>query len=330
MSGDLIGVVESAYRLDGTDDEWLRDVLEALAPLYARGFGVGAVRYHARRGWRLRRTRPVAVGTSPAIAHAFEAAVRGMPPWLVKHALTATPRVVTASEALAENGALPGLVETFSLPYGIRDIVWLRAAEDERSGVLFSAALAGETALTPGERRRWGMCAAHVSAALRLRANLHKRELVDAVLAADGRVVHAEGVAREREQREALTDAAKAVDRARGRMRRIAPDEALEAWRGLVDGRWSLVESIESDGRRYLVVRRNEPWLLDPRALSPRERQVATHAARGESLKLIAYELGIGASTVGSHLQSAMRKLGVRSRAELLQLIHAADDPSAV
>ncbi|MPZ28991.1 MAG: hypothetical protein GEV12_21985 [Micromonosporaceae bacterium] len=52
-------------------------------------------------------------------------------------------------------------------------------------------------------------------------------------------------------------------------------------------------------------------------ALSPREREVASLAARGRANKQIAQELFTTASTVEKHLVAAMRKLRVRSRTEL-------------
>lgn len=53
------------------------------------------------------------------------------------------------------------------------------------------------------------------------------------------------------------------------------------------------------------------------RELSPRERRVAELAATGRTNKEIARELYVEPDTVNKHLRSAMRKLGVRSRAAL-------------
>jgi DNA-binding NarL/FixJ family response regulator len=43
----------------------------------------------------------------------------------------------------------------------------------------------------------------------------------------------------------------------------------------------------------------------------------------GQSNKVIAYSLGLGSSTVATHLARAMRKLGVRNRVELVQCLSA-------
>jgi len=50
---------------------------------------------------------------------------------------------------------------------------------------------------------------------------------------------------------------------------------AMENWRGLVDGRWSLVDRFDSDGKRFVVAVKNDPEARDPRGLSRREQQVS-------------------------------------------------------
>ncbi len=109
------------------------------------------------------------------------------------------------------------------------------------------------------------------------------------------------------------------MDRARGGLRRTSPGEALRLWEGLVDGTWTLVDQCDSDGKRYILARRNEPGVREPKALTPRERSVAAFAVMGHQNKFIAYLLGLSPSAVASHLASAERKLGVTSRAELVE-----------
>ena len=125
--------------------------------------------------------------------------------------------------------------------------------------------------------------------------------------------------AQPRQVRRSLADAVRRMDRARGALRRADPEEALGLWRGLVDGTWSLVDHCDSDGKRYVLARRNEPGVRDPKALTQRERSVAAFAAMGHQDKFIGYLLGISAGTVSEHLQSARRKLGLTSRAELIR-----------
>jgi FixJ family two-component response regulator len=59
-------------------------------------------------------------------------------------------------------------------------------------------------------------------------------------------------------------------------------------------------------------------------ALTPREREVLDHAARGLHAKEIAATLGISARTVEVHKAHIMEKLGVRNVAELVRLAVAA------
>jgi DNA-binding NarL/FixJ family response regulator len=138
-------------------------------------------------------------------------------------------------------------------------------------------------------------------------------------LTPDGRCEHAAPAAQTKETRETLRLAARAIDRARGKLRKHSAEEAIEAWQALTDGRWSLVDRFDADGRRYLIALPNAPHLRDPRGLSEREAQVAAYTALGHSTKYVGYELGLGANTVSFHLKNALKKLGLRDRAELVR-----------
>jgi DNA-binding CsgD family transcriptional regulator len=81
---------------------------------------------------------------------------------------------------------------------------------------------------------------------------------------------------------------------------------------------WTVVDTYERDGKRYVIAQRSEVRLRAPRTLSKRERQALGIAVLGDTNKVIAYEMGISASTVGVLLYRAARKLGSRTRAELL------------
>lgn len=66
--------------------------------------------------------------------------------------------------------------------------------------------------------------------------------------------------------------------------------------------------------------------LLAPPALSYRERQVLELAAGGLTNRQIAGSLFLAESTVKTHLSSAFRRLGVRSRREAAALMRATDE----
>ena len=56
-------------------------------------------------------------------------------------------------------------------------------------------------------------------------------------------------------------------------------------------------------------------------ALSTRERDVLTLASEGLTSGEIAARLGLGRSTVETHVRSAMKKLGARTRAQAVFLV---------
>jgi len=118
--------------------------------------------------------------------------------------------------------------------------------------------------------------------------------------------------AKDHAARTALRRAAVAFDRARGRLWREDQDEALAIWQALIEGRWSLLDHFDSDGRRFIVAHRNDPNLPDVRGLTKRECQVLAYAMLGRSNKDIAYELGVATATVGVLLARARGKLGDR------------------
>jgi DNA-binding CsgD family transcriptional regulator len=153
---------------------------------------------------------------------------------------------------------------------------------------------------------------------------LRMREEPDAIFTARGRVEHATGDARQPGPLEDLRHAVSAIEHARSTAGRSAPDEAVKQWRGLVSARWSLVEQFDTDGKRYILARANEPASTRARGLemlTTRERQVVAHLMLGHSMKLIAYELGIAYSTVRVLTMRACAKLGVNGREELLAAI---------
>ena len=65
-----------------------------------------------------------------------------------------------------------------------------------------------------------------------------------------------------------------------------------------------------------------------PAVLSERERQVTAAAAAGKTNREIAAELFVSHRTVELHLAAAFRKLGIRRRTELAQVLGPAGDPT--
>jgi DNA-binding NarL/FixJ family response regulator len=53
--------------------------------------------------------------------------------------------------------------------------------------------------------------------------------------------------------------------------------------------------------------------------LSLREEQVLRYLARGASIKVIAYELGVSTSTISAYIKRAQTKMGARSRFDMFR-----------
>jgi DNA-binding CsgD family transcriptional regulator len=100
-----------------------------------------------------------------------------------------------------------------------------------------------------------------------------------------------------------------------------------------LSGRWSLVSVGDEDGKRHLLVRRNDDPVDPAVCLSPRELRICDLAAAGLADKLIADRLGLTSAAVSAALHRARKKLKVTSRAGLAVLwrrraadaAHAAD-----
>jgi DNA-binding NarL/FixJ family response regulator len=121
--------------------------------------------------------------------------------------------------------------------------------------------------------------------------------------------------------RQVISEAVMSMLRARGPLRSENHEGALKDWRALLAGRWSLVDHFDSDGRRFVVARRNAPPAARVRGLSEDQVRVARLAALGHPIKLIAYELGRSPRTIQNNLAIAMAKLGAGSRVELARLL---------
>lgn len=98
-------------------------------------------------------------------------------------------------------------------------------------------------------------------------------------------------------------------------------DAAVEVWRALVAGRWSVVDHCDRGGKRYLLAVANPPKDLESSLLTAREVQILSRVALRHSLKVVSYELGLSHSTVSGQLQSALRKLRLGSVAEAVRVL---------
>jgi DNA-binding CsgD family transcriptional regulator len=309
---DLVEVVEAVYREAEDEILWLRGIAHAAKPALDAGLGVGAWMYDTSHGV-FEVTASTGIGAPQDVFRRFEAAIAGLPSKELIRCYRSSAATTMSAELGRSPLDLPPLAHHIG-PISARDIVRVTLADASGRGCGIGALLPDERRLGVAERGRLGDLAAHLLAGYRLR---QRQAPIEAVIDTAGKVVHAEPAAQSKKARDVLREAAIAIDRARGKLRREDPDLALKQWRSLVEGRWSIVDLVERDGRRYLVARENTPATPRVSGLTPRETQIAARVAAGHSLKLIALELGVVHSTVTAHLERALKKLGLASRYEL-------------
>jgi DNA-binding CsgD family transcriptional regulator len=318
VTADGVALVEAGYRFEPDDDAWVRGIAEAFASLIDDDQGMAVSFYDTSDASGVRIIRKAQLRAPNTPAEVAEVTKR-VPASQLARLFPPVPLVGWLSQTFgktAEGRKVVGLTSRFG------EVMGVTCPSIARRGLVLSV-YSPEPRTKKVATTTWIRLGTHLSHAARLRETLGKTQTQldaggdGAVLSADGTVVHAEGAARSFDARQALRDAARAVDRARCDQHRKDPEAALLSWKGLVEGRWSLVDQFDSDGRRFLVARRNDPAFRRPRALSRRERHVAALAAVGHPSKVIAYQLGISSAAAAATLTRALHKLGLHSRAEL-------------
>ena len=326
----IIDFTEAAYSLELNDEEWIAEVVRRGRPVLDHGLGVASVEYGRDPGGGPVTIQRVYVASGPSdFPQRHLAALAEMPEELLREQAR-SGLATTMSQSQADH---PEALKIYTKHVDYcKDVFGITAVDVSGSGVAIVAPLPKVTTLSPHETQRWEMLAAHLDAGHRLRCGLAAKgeALTEDGLPYDAeaifdpknyKITDAIGKASERASRDKLRDAAVAVDRARGSMRETDPDQALEIWRALIRGRWSTVDWFDTDGRRYVLALPNSPHVADPRGLTERERQVVAYASMCQTNKMIGYRLGLSRSRVSLLLRSAMRKLNVRTRTQLVRRI---------
>jgi DNA-binding CsgD family transcriptional regulator len=324
MKPGTIDVIEAAYR-DCDSATWLRDVAAAARQQIVEGLGFVGYLYRITDEGRVAIEDYVALDAPELHERLVRASVSNAPPEYVRETFASNPCAIASKTGSAETRARTcETLKHYFGDYGLRDIFVVNGLDPTGHGVYLGGLLGSISSLSRRQHTTWSRVAAHLAAAYRLRRQLAVAEPLDtaeAILSPRGRVEHAAEPAKSSYAREMLRDAAAAIDRARTRRQRSDDSEAVQMWEALVAGRWTLIDRVDTDGRRLFIARKNDPEVQPHHALTSRERQVVGYAALGHSNKLIGYELGLSASTVSTHLAGAADKLGLGSRAAL---IHAA------
>jgi DNA-binding CsgD family transcriptional regulator len=334
---DPIAIVETAYSLVGDEREWLSRLGETVRLNLDGCIAVRVQTYDATRSdlVTIRTTADCGVDERMVAAEVDmrshvalrESEQKAMVP-ILRAGFVGSLR--SAPAALGRAGLDEARVrefernlEQFLRKWGHADQWWVNAQDPTGIGCLFMAPLRVHGGQHPRELHRWHCIAAHVATAFRIRRQLTARPPADgavaptleAILEPNGGLRHAEEPAQGNAARTSLVSAARALDRARGPLRKRDPGEAVAIWQALVAGRWSLVDHFDSDGRRFVLAHRNDPSVPDTRGLTVRERQVLAYASLGHSNKVTGYELGLSTSTVAFHLARARAKLHLPSAA---------------
>ena len=321
MKVDEIDVIDAIYNLDGSMEAWLRRLANCVGMHLHADLGCAAILW--RPGWD---------GTYERTPFLFD-----VPPGLdarvdVVNAPLMTPEMLQ----LISDKPLSSMTETFEPGHpfrqhyrrhlselGIVDTIKFSAFDTPAHLLLINPFHSYETSTSPGRRAQYAQLSAHLSAMMRLRRRLARngKESADGFFNPDGRDLDAFGEAQSDDNLAQLRAAVQAREKARTSRVRRDPEQALGLMTGLVMGRWSLVDRFDADGRRFVVALRNDTVAKDPRALTPREEQVAQHVGLGRSNRETAYALGISVETIVTHLRRALRKLRCDDRSDLVRLM---------
>ncbi|MCA9590940.1 MAG: hypothetical protein KC657_36835 [Myxococcales bacterium] len=313
-----IDVVEAAYEVSASEESWLAGVLRAATRELDAGLGAVAFVLDATPSGPRVVSPVVTRGADPAIAAKVSAAHVEVPPEASERLLSTDVDFGTLVRSFG--GLDSPIVRAVQRRMGIRDAYAACARGDGTR--LLEITFPSRVALSISARVEagWRRVLYHLGTALRLRARLAALPAPAALLRPDGALVHAEAPASTRAAREALVAAARQIESARGKARREDPDGALSLWRGLVDGRWSLVDHWEAGGVRFLAAHENPPDRVDARALRPWERAVVTAFVQGATVPEIAFALGFTQASVRQALSRAVRRFGFPNTAALARV----------
>lgn len=322
-----VSAVRAIYAIDEPDEmAWLGRVLEKVRACVSGATGGFAYTYDIggpAEGWTI--AHPIVDDAPPKLADHIFAAFRGASADERRRVFSNLGPSGTFSAVTGQTLAVYGAREASR--WAMQDAVHVNALDADDRGVLVSLTIPTPRTLAPLEKRRFAMLAAHLAAARRLReASRGEPRLT---FDEKGRLVHAERGHERPSPR--LREHVRAWVRKHTQGELGARSDAvLASWTALVDGRYSLVDRFESDGRHFLVAHENPPNVRDPRGLTKAEAAVAAFVRRGHPLKLVAYELGLSIGTVSGHLGRVFAKLGVRTRAELSARLEEADSVTEV
>lgn len=319
MKGDHVSIIEAAYANVPDEQEWVQGIADAALPCLDQGLGVSVFTYDATVPSALRIPSAAGAGRGAFCLEQLQAMARELDPMLVVRAYEPGPPIYLNQLIRQLNAdGIPGLAlaEQQVLNAGYGDVLGVRGSDPSFRGCMITVGRRGPGRLSRSGQETLGCIGAHLASAFRLRRARPRLDDADAVLDPRGPFLQARADDAA-EHREDLGRASENRSRARDTLRKEDASAAVQLWEAMVQGEWTLVDHVDTDGKRFVLARRNRPGVPEIGTLGLRERQVAAYASFGFSLKHIAYELGLAPTTVSTHLKSALRKLRINSRAEL-------------
>jgi DNA-binding CsgD family transcriptional regulator len=315
---DYLAVVEALYASSPSEDDWVQGIAEVACRTLDRGRGVNVWTYDLNVPTSERVRAFHGAGADTAFERGARRFLAVMPPRFIPSFYSASPPVEVMSRIFSRQPPTAEMIAAMA-ESTVGDAIGVRGHNPDGRGVTLGVATVGTSRIAPRERWVLTRIGLHMAAAARLRMHAPESWLdtAEAIFSAKGRLEHTGAQAEGGDLPPALPEAVE--KRVAANAVRTEPAKALELWRALVDGRWSIVDHADRDGKRFILARRNAPAVREPAALTARERMVAVYAAWGHSNRLISYETGISEAAISSALASVLRKLRLRSRAELIR-----------
>jgi len=328
---DLLSIVDAAYLSELEGPAWLEKLAQTMLPHVDEGFGVAAFEFYRTGDGLPEVVQRCHLGIPDKLAAIYPTVFQTMDPEIRQRPFRLGP-CITGSQLM---GKRRGFLEEphmkqYVQKFGMYDSLWITAADPSGWGCGFHAGRSRIIRASAAQKQQWGRIAAHLSTAVRLRHTLKRLPSgrvdtePEAIFDPSGKLHDATGEAQNKQARGLLQQAVLMLEKSRGPLRTKDPEKSLAIRKPLVAGRWSLLDEIEQDGKRYIVARQNEPTTSGPAILSKRQQQVVEQALLGNSDKEIAYKLDLKHSTVRVLLGRARAKLGARSKKELLELYRSA------
>jgi DNA-binding CsgD family transcriptional regulator len=319
---DLIGIVETFYTPDLSDERWLQVVAEKLQPLLDQHrLGIVGGMYSCPDPCSFTATRALMCNVSEPMQAAFFEGMRDLSPDFVAHAFL--NQVVSLGSGLRGWDDISTLRNGVAQAAGFVDALSMNVVEPDGDGCWFVSPRSERRVITNDLYLVLTRIARHLAAAHRLRRrHVNVRvsdDAAEAVVDPTGRVEHADGPAKEAANQVAIVRAVRSMDAARSRKKGQDPREGIKQWKSVVAERWTMLDHFEIGGKRYVLAMENRPKPPSFGLLSQREHQVLSHAMLGIRNKEIAVALGLAPSTVRVLLARAAAKVGAGSRAELLE-----------